>query len=507
MKELKQIYQRTSKQTQNRLQEIFDSLDFDSSNLYNIANAKTKKKINTYIEEWKEKGLLTGTFGMLANNIYRRTRAKNSEILELLIYSAYIEEQNKLEETELKVFKEEANYYYQQGQKEVNQTLKKKKKVSVIPDAIFLALLDMPNSKGYIWDEYIEAITKYNADQIYRQATIDLQQQKELDITNDIYQNIIKRQQNSRININDNKISGDIDLTLIGINNEAKVEGIYSFDDKAEVEFIAVEDERTTPMCRSLNSQRFKVHDWNEFKRYSASNGRTTKYRCYGLVVGLNCPPIDDHFHWCRSYIVYARPVEKADKTEYNIDNFLRTRLHNDQDYDNYINDYEKVRKEYDKLPDNIKTRLFTKEGVTVVFNYDGKHSGYNYQTKEILLNPNIEDGEFTHEVGHALEYTLDLHNNSKYIEISNKLFNNNYKEVKFDKDELYYGLQDETYFISPYQTYLGTDYNEYIKNYNNKYLRELISEGYRDIYSDNSMLEKVNKELYDFIREIEKNA
>lgn len=262
--------------------------------MYSIANTKTKKRINTYIEEWQDKGLLTGDFGIQAKNIYKRTRVKNSEILELLIYGAYIEEQSKLEETELNILKEDANYYYQQGQEEVNKTLKKKKVVSVIPDTIFLTLMMMPNAKGYIWKDYIQAIVKYNADQIYRQATIDLQQQKELDIANDIYQNLIKRQQNSRLNINGEKISGDIDLTLIGINNKAKEEGIYSFDDKAEVQFISIEDEKTTKMCKSLNGQKFKVHDWNEFERYSENNERITKYRCYGLVPGLNMPPIND---------------------------------------------------------------------------------------------------------------------------------------------------------------------------------------------------------------------
>lgn len=147
MQKLKQIYQKTSKQTQNRLQEIFNSIDFDFNSLYNIANIKTKKRINTYIDEWQDKGLLTGYFGTLAKNIKNRSRVKNSEILELLIYGAYIEEQNKLEATELNIFKEDANYYYQQGQEEVNKTLKKKKVVSVIPDAIFLALMTMPNAK------------------------------------------------------------------------------------------------------------------------------------------------------------------------------------------------------------------------------------------------------------------------------------------------------------------------------------------------------------------------
>ena len=288
MKELKKIYQRTSKQTQNRLQEIFDSIDIDFNNLYSIANSKTKRRIDTYIDEWQDKGLLKGQIQDIARNIKNKTRVKNSEILELLIYSAYIEEQNKLQDTELNIMKEEANYYYQEGQKEVNKTLPKKKIVSVIPDAIFLALLTMPNAKGYVWQEYIDAITKYNADQIYRQATIDLQQQKELDITNDIYQNIILRQQNSRLNINGDKISGDVDLTLIGINNKAKAEGILSKDAEAQVRFLAVTDEKSTDVCQSLKDQLFYINKENVFYRmYGETKNelRKQKIKVNGLVL------------------------------------------------------------------------------------------------------------------------------------------------------------------------------------------------------------------------------
>lgn len=143
MRELKQLYNKISKQTQNRIQELFDTFNFTSENIYNIADNKTKKRINVYIESWKEQGLLKNNnyFSVLANNICRRTRVKNSEILELLIYSAYIEEQNKLEEQEKQIMYEDANYYYEEGKKEVN----KKKKPSIIPMALFLALLDQPN--------------------------------------------------------------------------------------------------------------------------------------------------------------------------------------------------------------------------------------------------------------------------------------------------------------------------------------------------------------------------
>lgn len=50
IKQLKQLYNKTSKQTQNKLQEIFDTFNFTSENIYDMADNKTKKRINTYIE-------------------------------------------------------------------------------------------------------------------------------------------------------------------------------------------------------------------------------------------------------------------------------------------------------------------------------------------------------------------------------------------------------------------------------------------------------------------------
>lgn len=119
MYELKKFYNRIDKQKQLRLQELLNTFNFTTENIYNIADNKTKKRINTYIEQWKEQGLLKNNnyFTVLANNIYKRTRVKNSEILELLIYSAYIEEQSKLEEQEKQIMYEDANYYYEERTK------------------------------------------------------------------------------------------------------------------------------------------------------------------------------------------------------------------------------------------------------------------------------------------------------------------------------------------------------------------------------------------------------
>ena len=307
MRHLKQLYNKTSKQTQNRLQEIFDTFNFTTENIYNIADNKTKKRINTYIEQWKEQGLLKNNnyFTSLANNIYRRIRVKNSEILELLIYSAYIEEQSKLEEPEKKMMYEDANYYYQEGIKEVD----KKKKSSVIPMALFLALLGQPNYSGFNWKQYIEVTMQYNAQQIYKQAILNIQQQKDLEIDSNEFQTIINRQNNQKLNINNEKISGAADMQMIGLNNLAKVEGIKEVaEDNSKVRFIAVEDDKTTLMCDSLNNQEFYINKENAFDRYYGENQkelRIQRIRCNGLVLGLNLPPILHFFHYCRSTIVY----------------------------------------------------------------------------------------------------------------------------------------------------------------------------------------------------------
>lgn len=271
MKELKQLYNKTSKQTQNRLQELLDTFNFTTENIYNIADNKTKKRINTYIEGWKEQGLLKNNsyFTALANNIYKRTRVKNSEILELLIYSVYIEEQSKLEEQEKKIMYEDANYYYEQGQQEVN----KKKKPSILTMALFLVLLDQPNYSGFNLKQYIEIIIKYNTEQLYKQVIYDIMQQKDLEIDSSEFQTIINRQNNQKLNINNDKISGYMDMTLIGLNNLSKVEGIKSVaEDNAKVKFIAVEDSVTTKMCQSLDGQEFYINKENVFDRYWRRN-------------------------------------------------------------------------------------------------------------------------------------------------------------------------------------------------------------------------------------------
>ena len=448
MVKLKQLYLKTSKQTQNKLQEIIDTFKFDFDNLYNIADAKTKKRVNTYIAEWKDKGLLTGYFGTLAKNIYSRTRVKNSEILELLIYGVYIEEQNKIQEQELNIMYDDANYYYEQGQQEVNNALPKKerKPIDILKWALFLTLLDQPNVKGYVFEQYIQATIQFNAQQIYRQMTIDLQQQKQPDITNDIYQNLIKRQNNSKLNINGDKISGDIDAQLIGVNNLAKVEGIKEVDNNAQIRFMAVMDGKETDMCHSLDGQLFYINKENTFDRYYGETQKDLKIeriKCFGLVAGLNLPPISHHFHWCRSTIIYQVPVEKQEKTEYNLDIARISKAIKQILSNTKLNN--KVKKIFNKY--------LTEDNVIIDKN-DKKVMYYDIDRDKIIINPEHEDFSqynlqeaLTHEIVHLIDTRNKLLENNKNIysnirSASLKVNNNieKYQEI-FKNDEYFYDL------------------------------------------------------------------
>ena len=506
MRELKQLYLKTSKQTQNRLQEIFESIDFAFDYLYNIADKEHKNRINTYIEEWKDKGLLTGYFGLLARNIYNRTRVKNSEILELLIYGAYIEEQNRLKEQELNIMYNDANYYYQEGQKEVNNTLpeKKRKSINVLKWALFLALLDEPNVKGYIYEQYVEVTIQFNAQQIYKQMTIDLQQQKQPNIKNGIYQSLIKRQNNSKLNINGDKISGDIDAQLIEVNNLAKVEGIKEVDNNAQIRFIAVMDGKETDMCHSLDNQIFYINKENIFNRYygeTQNELRIERIKCFGLVVGLNLPPINHHFHWCRSTITYQIPIENKEETEYNTVDYIRKEnLSNNKELN------KNIEKAISQLPKHIQSLIKDTK-----YSISNTNSCYDRKNDTIYLLYDSNEYEILHEIGHALETKLDILHDDKYIEIQKYGVEDINPITDIEKIDGY-GTNDfiknTGKFISEYQRRVyeeDIDRNNIINyanfTFNSKTLGEYFAEGFRCYFEDNKFLKEKDLKLYNYIK------
>lgn len=425
-----QQYKKLNKQTQNKLQSLLDTFDINKDNLFNIADTKAKKRINTYIEEWKEQKFYTSTFKTLADNIYNKRNVKNNEILELLIYSTYVEEQSKLDEYENTTMYNNANYYYKEGQEEVNKTLKKPKPLIDMTDILFLMLLSKPNSLGWTWKQYNDFTTRYNANEIYRQVLINIQQDKDIEINSDEFQRVINKQINQKICINGDKISGAFDIEGIGLNNQAKIEGIKRLDSNAKVRFLADIDGNETPMCHSLNNQEFWIDRDNEFNRYYGETAKDLiiqKIKCHGLVLGLNLPPISHHFHFCRSMVQYLNKQQINETSEdedfielLDINNFVKKDITNQKDV--------LIQKAF---KNEVIKKIALNNNISKIYIYGkkSKHKANNIYLNARWKNKNEKSQARTvrHEVGHAIDY--------KYNYISTK--GEIYKALQIDKSLL----------------------------------------------------------------------
>lgn len=303
LKEYLLKYTKLNRKTQDKIQDIFNDVDFSFNELNKPITTTRRKRLLRTVEQWRDDGLLVGYFEYVVNNLLSKRIITNEELLEVLLWGVYIEERSKLDEFEKNLFTEVGQDLYTQGIEEINP--KKKKNYSLTWEYIW-SLLTLPSSKGNKWITYVEALALTNSQEIKKQAIIQLQQDKDLTVDDDIFKNILRKQRNRYLSINDDKISGALESKIEEIGNKAIAkagEDIGNKDLKAR--FIAVIDERTTKMCRGMNNMLFNVNDLNKFYRYSDEDKKDIYYEVKGLQVGINLPPISNHFHYCRSTITY----------------------------------------------------------------------------------------------------------------------------------------------------------------------------------------------------------
>ena len=120
------IYKKISSKTQDRIQDIFNSIDFEYTDLNKPISSNKKKKLLRIIEEWKESNILNGYFGYMVNELIRKRYITNQEMLDILLWGAYIKERNQLDEYEQVLFTEIGQDLYRQGIEEIKPTKKKK---------------------------------------------------------------------------------------------------------------------------------------------------------------------------------------------------------------------------------------------------------------------------------------------------------------------------------------------------------------------------------------------
>ena len=283
--------------------EMMESLDIAYNDLNKPISKADKRKLDKNIKEWKKSKLFTGYFAYLVTSKSKYTYA---DLIEILLYWIYIVQEKQFDELSKLVFVEVADDVYNQALDEI--PIKPKKKFSLTWEFIWSFLWIPTYNKR--WEEYLKLLTMTNQQEMYKLIIGNLQQDrpiKEADL-----KELTRKQVNRVISINDGKYSGILSDTSRLLGNKVYTEP-FKEEKGLQVRFVAEIDKRTTKMCEGLNNQLFYVNDWNRFYRYSDIDKRDVLYNVYGLEIGVNLPPINNHFHWCRSTITYQLEESIAD--------------------------------------------------------------------------------------------------------------------------------------------------------------------------------------------------
>ena len=168
----------------------------------------------------------------------------------------------------------------------------------------------------------------------------------------------------------------------------------------------------------------------------------------------------------------------------------------------------ESIENELSILPQWQRDKAESIINKVVMTEKDANGSGYYYPDKTLYLHPERKSGDVIHEYGHALEISLDLRHNSKYISIRKSGIDvEDLSKIVYD-DSTYtqavYLLQNSK-FISEYQGRLYESPTDGIfkagtMQINEDMLKEYFSEGYRAFYQEPSALKEKDPQLYHFI-------
>lgn len=295
---------------ERRLIKQYTTIDLEEEieKIYNSYNLDTKIASKTNVERFN--GYITKRYNNLndygkywAKKLLKRSKIQNNEIVEFLLYIVYNEKQNELDEYENMAVEELVENTYT---KEINAIKKEVPTIKLPNPPLYslygLSLLAIPNANGYIWKDYKDATTLYNANETYRYLLVNgdkdiktlLQKQKN---------RYLKRKRNPS---KEDKYTGALEDELVFVVNQTKIKA-YEDAGINKVRFIAVHDTKTTEMCQSLDGQEFYIdrNKTNVYNRYSAMDEGIIEYKTRGLEVGDNLPPITNHYHHCRSTITF----------------------------------------------------------------------------------------------------------------------------------------------------------------------------------------------------------
>lgn len=290
--ESKLIKQYTTIDLEEEIERIYNSYSLDNK----IASKTNVVRFKGYIKKRYDELNDYGKYW--AKKLLKKTKIQNKEIAEFLIYVLYNEKENELDEYENLAIEELVEDTYET---EIDAIKKENNGIKLPKPPLYslygLSLLAIPNASGYIWKEYKDAMTLYNSNETYRYLLMN--EEKGL-------KDLLKRQKNRYLKKKQNPskedtYTGALEDELVFIVNQTKLKA-YKDMGITKARFIAVEDEKTTDVCLSMNGKEFYINKMNVYDRYSFYDEKNVIYHTFGLKVNENLPPLHKN---CRSTISY----------------------------------------------------------------------------------------------------------------------------------------------------------------------------------------------------------
>lgn len=287
-KELENFIKKFRYDVKTRINAYINEFSFDNDNLFAYMKTKELSMFKTELQDIEANNYLKYKI----NQMLKRTKIKNYEALQLLIELAYFKTFNKGKKFEDELFSATATITSEIVQRESYEVRRPRHLYRYIPIPLYLLpnILSTPLYLGYSWLEYKESMIQYNANKMYRNIFVDIQQDR-LDL--DRYDRIF--------DIDYKRYKTALDNEVASIHSEISLWAMKEQGIK-EVQYIAVMDDRTTNICESMNGQTFKIYEKNIYERYAdTKDTKMTTYTTYGLQIGENMPAL--HYN-CRSILI-----------------------------------------------------------------------------------------------------------------------------------------------------------------------------------------------------------
>lgn len=294
-----------SKELKTNILDIFETTNITFSQLNKTILTKDYDRLTKLITEWENAGI---TDNYVAYKISKRKKHPNySEYLELMLLMTYSMYMNKIYKGSKETFKAISEDAVNKAKKEMNRE-------PILPFILTWALIEkylIVTTLNMKLKAYLQLLCQYNWQEAYRLFVQTKQAPNSFKTTERAMADLLSKQQHRIINIKGDRESGVMVDVGREVWNRMYLEPYR--EENVQVRFIAEIDRATTKMCRSMDNMLFYTNDWNRYYRYSDMDGRDVLYTTFGLVTGENLPPINNHFHWCRSTITYMTDAPRED--------------------------------------------------------------------------------------------------------------------------------------------------------------------------------------------------